>query len=203
MEWLYQFYKAAQQGGRAARVAMPNFSKFWEDNQLIEMKWNETNAKFVRYADYRKDPVMNPLGTPSGKIEIFSKTIEGFKLQDCPAHPTWLEPTEYTGNAQVDELQLMTSHAAHRLHSQFNYAKIREEYAIADREPIWIHPNDAKVRGIKTGDLVRAYNKRGQVLVGALVTDAIKPRSVCVHEGGWPDLDKETGLCKKTAARMC
>ncbi|MFA0070520.1 molybdopterin-dependent oxidoreductase, partial [Vibrio breoganii] len=63
MEWLYQFYKAAQQGGRAARVAMPNFSKFWEDNQLIEMKWNDKNAKFVRYADFRENPIMNPLGT--------------------------------------------------------------------------------------------------------------------------------------------
>ncbi len=38
MEWLYGFYKAAQQGGRGSRIAMPNFSKFWEDNQLIEMK---------------------------------------------------------------------------------------------------------------------------------------------------------------------
>ena len=196
MEWLYGFYKAAQQGGRAARVAMPNFSKFWEDNQLIEMKWNEKNAQFVRYADFRDNPIMNPLGTPSGKIEIFSKTIEGYQLEDCPAHPTWLEPTEYTGNAKDGELQLMTAHAAHRLHSQFNYAKIREEYAIADREPISIHPEDAKVRGIKTGDLVRAHNGRGQVLVGALVTDGIKQGSVCIHEGGWPDLDKDTGLCK-------
>lgn len=76
MEWLYGFYKAAQQGGRGSRIAMPNFSKFWEDNQLIEMKWNEKNAQFVRYADFREDPIMNPLGTPSGKIEIFSKTIE-------------------------------------------------------------------------------------------------------------------------------
>ncbi|MEZ9397010.1 molybdopterin guanine dinucleotide-containing S/N-oxide reductase [Vibrio splendidus] len=196
MEWLYQFYKAAQQGGRAARVAMPNFSKFWEDNQLIEMKWNDKNAKFVRYADFRENPIMNPLGTPSGKIEIFSRTIEGYKLDDCPPHPTWMEPTEYTGNAKDGELQLMTAHAAHRLHSQFNYAKIREEYAIADREPISIHPEDAKARGIKTGDLVRAYNGRGQVLVGALVTDGIKQGSVCIHEGGWPDLDKDTGLCK-------
>ncbi|WP_373950593.1 molybdopterin guanine dinucleotide-containing S/N-oxide reductase [Vibrio pomeroyi] len=196
MEWLYQFYKAAQQGGRAARVAMPNFSKFWEDNQLIEMKWNEKNAQFVRYADFRENPIMNPLGTPSGKIEIFSKTIEGYQLDDCPAHPTWLEPTEYTGNAKDGELQLMTAHAAHRLHSQFNYAKIREEYAIADREPISIHPEDAKARGIETGDLVRAHNGRGQVLVGALVTDGIKQGSVCIHEGGWPDLDKDTGLCK-------
>ncbi|NOH91448.1 molybdopterin guanine dinucleotide-containing S/N-oxide reductase [Vibrio sp. AIC-3] len=196
MEWLYQFYKAAQQGGRAARVAMPNFSKFWEDNQLIEMKWNEKNAQFVRYADFRENPIMNPLGTPSGKIEIFSKTIEGYQLDDCPPHPTWMEPTEYTGNAKDGELQLMTAHAAHRLHSQFNYAKIREEYAIADREPISIHPEDAKARGIKTGDLVRAHNGRGQVLVGALVTDGIKQGSVCIHEGGWPDLDKDTGLCK-------
>ncbi|MFA0309370.1 trimethylamine N-oxide reductase I catalytic subunit [Vibrio splendidus] len=196
MEWLYQFYKAAQQGGRAARVAMPNFSKFWEDNQLIEMKWNDNNAKFVRYADFRENPIMNPLGTPSGKIEIFSRTIEGYKLDDCPPHPTWMEPTEYTGNAKDGELQLMTAHAAHRLHSQFNYAKIREEYAIADREPISIHPEDAKARGIKTGDLVRAHNGRGQVLVGALVTDGIKQGSVCIHEGGWPDLDKDTGLCK-------
>jgi trimethylamine-N-oxide reductase (cytochrome c) len=196
MEWLYQFYRAAQLGGRAARVAMPNFSKFWEDNQLIEMKWNDKNAKFVRYADFRENPIMNPLGTPSGKIEIFSRTIEGYKLDDCPPHPTWMEPTEYTGNAKDGELQLMTAHAAHRLHSQFNYAKIREEYAIADREPISIHPEDAKARGIKTGDLVRAHNGRGQVLVGALVTDGIKQGSVCIHEGGWPDLDKDTGLCK-------
>ncbi|ENV6073215.1 molybdopterin guanine dinucleotide-containing S/N-oxide reductase, partial [Vibrio parahaemolyticus] len=184
MEWLYGFYKAAQQGGRGSRIAMPNFSKFWEDNQLIEMKWNEKNAQFVRYADFREDPIMNPLGTPSGKIEIFSKTIEGYQLEDCPPHPTWMAPTEYTGNAKDGELQLMTAHAAHRLHSQFNYAKIREEYAIANREPIWIHPEDAKARGIKTGDLVRAFNNRGQVLVGAEVTDRIKQGSVCIHEGG-------------------
>ncbi|CDT87960.1 molybdopterin guanine dinucleotide-containing S/N-oxide reductase [Vibrio coralliirubri] len=196
MEWLYGFYKTAQQGGRGQRIVMPNFSKFWEDNQLIEMKWNEKNAQFVRYADFRENPIMNPLGTPSGKFEIFSRTIEGYQLDDCPAHPTWLEPTEYTGNAKDGELQLMTAHAAHRLHSQFNYAKIREEYAIGNREPISIHPEDAKARGIKTGDLVRAHNGRGQVLVGALVTDGIKQGSVCIHEGGWPDLDKDTGLCK-------
>ena len=96
----------------------------------------------------------------------------------------------------------MTAHAAHRLHSQFNYAKIRDEYAIANREPISINIEDAKARGIKTGDLVRAFNDRGQVLVGALVTDGIKQGAVCIHEGGWPDLDKETGLCKNGGANV-
>ncbi|NOH34613.1 molybdopterin guanine dinucleotide-containing S/N-oxide reductase [Vibrio chagasii] len=196
MAWLKGFYDEAQKAGKKARVRMPKFGKFWDDNQLIEMKFNKKAAQFVRHADFRKDPVMNPLGTPSGKIEIFSKTIEGYKLADCPAHPTWIEPTEFFGKAKGDELQLMTAHAAHRLHSQFNYAKIREEYAIGNREPISINVEDAKARGIKTGDLVRAYNERGQVLVGALVTDGIKQGAVCIHEGGWPDLDKETGLCK-------
>ena len=202
MEWLYGFYVTAQKSGRAARVAMPNFDTFWANNRLIEMKPNKKAASFVRYADFRQDPVVNPLGTPSGKIEITSKTIAGFELPDCPAHPTWLEPTEYTGSAKPGELQLMTAHAADRLHSQFNYAALRDGYAIANREPIWIHPQDAKPRGIADGDLVRAFNDRGQVLVGALITERIKPGSVCIHEGGWPDLDPATGMCKNGGANV-
>lgn len=196
MEWLRDFYKTAQKGGRNARIPMMNFSKFWEANKLIEMKWNAKNAEFIRFSDFRQDPIMNPLGTPSGKIEIFSKTIESYKLDDCPPHPMWIEPTEWMFNYTDGELQLMTSHSAHRLHSQFNYADLRKEYAVQNREPITIHPEDAKARGIKDGDLVRAFNQRGQVLVGAHVSDGIKKGSVCIHEGAWPDLDPKTGMCK-------
>ena len=202
MDWLASFYKEAQKLGRQNRISMPNFGAFWSKNQLIEMKANAKNAKYVRYAEFRADPAVNPLGTPSGKIEIYSRTIEGFKYADCPAHPTWLPPTEWVGVAKDGELQLMTSHAAHRLHSQLNYAKLREQYAVADREPIWINTEDAKANGIANGDLVRAYNARGQVLVGALVTDGIKQGSVCIHEGAWPDLDKKTGICKNGGANV-
>ncbi|GAD88290.1 trimethylamine-N-oxide reductase 2 [Vibrio halioticoli NBRC 102217] len=202
MDWLKEFYDTAQKAGRAARIRMPNFGRFWDTNELIEMRFNKDAAGFVRHADFRKDPIMNPLGTPSGKIEIFSKTIEGYGYEDCPPHPTWMAPTEFIGSAKKGELQLMTAHAAHRLHSQFNYAKLRDEYAIANREPISINTEDAKVMGIKTGDLVRAYNDRGEVLVGALVSDGIKPGSVCIHEGGWPDLDPETGICRNGGANV-
>lgn len=202
MDWLREFYDAAQKGARSQRVAMPPFSRFWQENKLIEMKANPKNEKFVRFAEFRADPVMNPLGTPSGKIEIFSKTIAGFGYEDCPAHPSWLAPKEWKGSAKEGQLQLLTAHPAHRLHSQLNYAKLRELYAVADREPITIHPEDAKVRGISQGDLVRAYNDRGQVLVGAVVSDGIKQGVVCIHEGAWPDLDPETGLCKNGAANV-
>lgn len=195
MDWLKYFYDEAAKGGKRLRIRMPKFGQFWEKNELIEMKPNKKNIKFVRHEAFRKDPIMNPLGTPSGKIEIYSKTIEKFALDDCPPHPTWLVPGEWAGNAKKGQLTLISSHSADRLHSQFNYAKLRENYAIANREPISINVEDAKMRGIKSGDLVRAFNDRGQILVGALVSDGIKQGTVCVHEGGWPDLDKN-GLCK-------
>ncbi|MDI7027848.1 trimethylamine-N-oxide reductase TorA, partial [Pseudomonas aeruginosa] len=86
------FYDAAQKGARAQRVTMPMFNAFWQQNKLIEMRRSEKNEQYVRYGDFRADPVKNALGTPSGKIEIYSKTLEKFDYKDCPAHPTWLAP---------------------------------------------------------------------------------------------------------------
>ncbi len=110
------------------------------------------------------------------------------------------EPDEWKGSANKDQLQLLTAHPAHRLHSQLNYAELRKEYAVADREPVTIHPDDAKSRGIADGDLVRVWNERGQVLVGARISDGIKPGVICIHEGAWPDL--ENGICKNGAANV-
>ncbi len=200
MAWLKFFYDAAQKGARAQRVTMPMFNAFWQQNKLIEMRRSEKNEQYVRYGDFRADPVKNALGTPSGKIEIYSKTLEKFGYKDCPAHPTWLAPDEWKGTADEKQLQLLTAHPAHRLHSQLNYAGLRKKYAVADREPITIHTEDAARFGIANGDLVRVWNKRGQILTGAVVTDGIKKGVVCVHEGAWPDL--ENGLCKNGSANV-
>jgi trimethylamine-N-oxide reductase (cytochrome c) len=64
-------------------------------------------------------------------------------------------------------LSLNTSHPTQRLHSQLDNTPLRDKFAVADREAILIHPDDAKARGIQDGDLVRAFNDRGQILVGA------------------------------------
>lgn len=202
MEWLRGFYEEAQQSARSLRIRMPGFNQFWENNELIEMRYNKRNAEFVRYADFRKDPIMSALGTPSGRIEIFSRTIDGFGYEDCPAHPTWLEPDEWAGTAAADQLQLMTPHPAHRLHSQLNYAQLRESYAVANREPLSINTEDAEARGIKSGDLVRAFNDQGEALLGAVVTDGIKKGAVCIYEGAWPDLDKPNTICKNGSANL-
>ena len=79
---------------------------------------------------------------------------------------------------------------------------LRERYAVAGREPVTIHPQDARARGIADGDLVRVWNARGQVLAGAVVTEGIRPGVICLHEGAWPDLDPRVGICKNGAVNV-
>jgi len=203
LQWLETFYNIAAERGASQQVTLPPFAEFWQANQLIEMPESEQHARFVRFADFRRDPQANPLKTPSGKIEIFSERINSFGYADCPPHPMWLEPDEWHGNAQPQQLQVLSAHPAHRLHSQLNYSRLRDTYAVAGREPVTLHPADAKARGIVAGDVVRVWNQRGQVLAGAVVTDGIKPGVICIHEGAWPDLDPAAGgICKNGAVNV-
>ncbi|CAI8713164.1 molybdopterin guanine dinucleotide-containing S/N-oxide reductase [Kosakonia quasisacchari] len=203
LQWLETFYNIAAERGASQQVTLPPFAEFWQANQLIEMPESEQNARFVRFADFRRDPQANPLKTPSGKIEIFSERINSFGYADCPPHPMWLEPDEWHGNAQPQQLQVLSAHPAHRLHSQLNYSRLRETYAVSGCEPVTLHPVDAQARGIVAGDVVRVWNSRGQVLAGAVVTEGIKPGVICIHEGAWPDLDHAAGgICKNGAVNV-
>ena len=43
---------------------------------------------------------------------------------------------------------------------------------------------DARVRGIKDGDLIEVYNDRGKVRMPAYVTSRMMPGVVLIHSGG-------------------
>ncbi|MBJ3814290.1 molybdopterin guanine dinucleotide-containing S/N-oxide reductase [Shimwellia pseudoproteus] len=203
MAWLASFYQVAQQRGAARGVSLPDFATFWAANQLIEMPEDSQNRQFVRFADFRRDPQNHALKTPSGKIEIYSAQIAGFGEADCPPHPTWLAPDEWQGNSAPDQLQLLSAHPAHRLHGQLNYSRLRALYQVNGCEPVTIHPDDAARRGIVPGDKVRVWNRRGQVLAGAVVSDGIRPGVICIHEGAWPDIAADAGgLCKQGAVNV-
>ncbi|MFZ7273874.1 trimethylamine-N-oxide reductase TorA [Avibacterium avium] len=188
MDWLKGFYQTAFDAARKNRVLMPKFEKFWEENKPITFKANEKAKKWVRYEEFRNDPLLNPLGTPSGKIEIYSDVVAKMNYDDCKGYPSWMEPAEFAGNTTAEApLALVTPHPYYRLHSQLAHTSLRQKYAVNDREPVLIHKDDAATRGIIDGDIVRIFNSRGQVLAGAVVTDGIIKGTVALHEGAWYD----------------
>ncbi len=206
LAWIKEYYNKALEQGKQQKIKMPTFEKFWKDNRPITFEVPFDSAQFVRYADFREDPILNPLGTPSGKIEIYSKTIEKMGYSDCPPHPTWMEPIEWLGQKNKKaEFAMISPHPSDRLHSQLNNTSLREKYAVANREPIWINPQDAESKGIKNGDLVRVFNERGQILTGAVISDDIMKGVVRVQEGAWyaPLNPNEEGtLCTNGCANV-
>lgn len=193
MEWIKSFYEESFNKAKKSGVAMPAFDEFWEKG-FVKFETPEAAKNFIKYKTFRDNPVTNRLGTPSGKIEIFSKKIAGFGYKECKGHPTWFEPMEWLGSSVAKEfpLNLVSPHPKYRLHSQLNNTWLRDLEEVQGREPIWMHPKDAAKRGIQNGDVVRIFNKRGQVLGGAVVTEAVMEGVVRMQEGAWYD-PKEPG----------
>jgi trimethylamine-N-oxide reductase (cytochrome c) len=102
MLWLKQMYDGMAAQARGARVALPPFNMFWEANNYIRFPIPEANRQWIRHADFRENPLLNPLGTPSGKIEIFSNTVAGMGYADCAGHPKWYEPKEWVKSETAD-----------------------------------------------------------------------------------------------------
>ncbi len=186
MGWIRGFYDDAVRQATAKGMEMPSFDAFWADG-ILEFPVTRGNS-FVRYGTFREDPLLNPLGTPSGLIEIYSRNIERMGYDDCKAYPSWMEPVERVdGPGAKFPLHVVASHPNGRLHSQLCGTVLRDTYAIAGREPCVINPQDAQQRGIADGDVVRVFNDRGQLLAGAVVSDEIMPGAIQLYEGGWYD----------------
>ncbi len=170
------------------------FEKFWADG-IARILVPEQARKWVRHAEFRADPAKNPLHTTSGKIEMYSSTIDRMNIPDMPPMPKWQVPGEYLGNARKGQVHVVSPHPYWRLHSQMNNSEsLRKRYTVQTREPLTISVEDAKTHGIKDGDLVELYNSRGAVVVGARVSDKIMPGVVSLYEGAWPQLDSK-GRC--------
>ena len=185
-EWLRHIYDRARQRAAEKDITLPSFDTFWSEGHVETLKPKKPH---VMFSDYLESPDIFKLPTPSGKIEIFSETIEKFGYDDCPGHPVWLEPEEWLGCNVADNypLHLISNQPRTRLHGQMDNGKISRESKIQDREPIWINPLDAESRGISDGDVVRVYNKRGQILAGVLVTTEVKEGVLQLSTGAWYD----------------
>ncbi|MCQ9615764.1 molybdopterin-dependent oxidoreductase [Paenalcaligenes niemegkensis] len=169
------------------------FEEFWEKGH-VKLEVPEEMNRWVRHGDFYDDPEKNPLHTASGKIELYCETIAGYNIPDCPPIPKFLEPLEYLGNAKEGQVHVVSPHPYNRLHSQMANTELRFEQHVQGRQHVLISVEDAEANGIKDGELVELYNKRGTVIAGARVTDQIMKGVASLEEGGWLQFDAK-GRC--------
>lgn len=198
MEWIEKFYNSS------SGVNFKDFETFWKDG-FVEFDIDKEAYDYVRHADFRTDPIANKLATQSGKIQFFVDKFQKADLVDFKGHVMWFEPDEYLGSAESKDypFHLLTPHPRYRVHSQLDNTWVRGMYKIQGREPVMINTQDAAKLGIKHGEVVEVYNKRGSVLAGAFVTDFIREGVVQIQEGAWYDPENPDDDLPRCNAGAC
>lgn len=201
LQWVKSIYADTIDKAKRMGLKMPSFHEFWEKGYVQFPKDDTSTQNYTRYENFRKNPYKYKLGTPSGKITIYSPVVEKFNYDDCKGYPTWIEPIEWLGDKEKTKkypIHIISPHSKYRLHSQLNNSYIRGMYEMSGREPIVLNPKDAKERGLKTGDIVRVFNDRGEILTSVYISDIIQENVGAICEGAWysPENPGEKSLCQ-------
>jgi molybdopterin guanine dinucleotide-containing S/N-oxide reductase-like protein len=197
-EWIKYFFE--ERYGLSDNISWEEFQEKGYYVCSVAPDWENDPAGLINF--YR-DPVANPLPTPTGKLEFYSERLAEYFPDDLerPPMPKWIEKGVThderisSERARMFPLLLISNHGRWRVHSQCDdISWTRETPTCKVRgwdgylyEPVWLHPTEAARRGIKDGDIVKIFNERGVVLGGAYVTERIMPGAVYIDHGARVD----------------
>ena len=180
--WLRHLYARTQMALTERGLVAPDFDGFWQLGEL-ELPMDPDDGGML--AAFRTDRKAHPLSTPSGLIEVTSKTIVDFGYPDCPGHPAWLEPADVPDKHHT--LRLVANQPATRLHSQLDFGGHSQAAKHRGREVARMHKADAEARGVGDGDIIRLFNDRGACLAAVSLTENIRRGVVHLPTGAWYD----------------
>ncbi len=128
-------------------------------------------------------------GTPSKKLEFFSPTMHEWGWPEIEyTIPYSLKSHVHPDNIDRnnEEMLLLPNFRLPTLiHTRSANAKWL--YEISHKNPVWMHPSDAKRLGVKTGELIRVTTEIGYFVDKVWVTEGIKPGVIAMshHLGRW------------------
>jgi len=168
---------------------IPNLDKLEQKNTGVYSKPVDKPA--IAFENFRRNPNKYPLKTPSGKIELFSKTLFDMgKPETIPAIPKYIQEWEspFGVEAKKHPLQALGHHYMARVHSTHDGIDWLDE---AFPQRAFINPLDAQKRGIQNGEEILVYNDRGKIRIPCRITPKIMPGVVNIPQGAWWSPDKE------------
>ena len=120
--------------------------------------------------------------TPSGKCEFYSETLAEAGRDPLPTYEPLAEHDH--GNGHDAPLHLVTAKISHFLNSE--YVNLRHRGTIKHRPEVAINPADARTRDIVSGDMVRVFNRYGEVHVRASVSNVTARGVAYLPFNWWP-----------------
>ncbi len=123
-------------------------------------------------------PFAKGFPTPSGKAELYS---ENLKAQGLDPVLAFVPPAEsrHTAEACRYPLELLGRKADNFLNSTF--CNLPSLQRMEDPNLLELSAADAAARGIQSGDTVRVFNDRGEILLTAHVNGAVQPGVVAAR----------------------
>jgi anaerobic selenocysteine-containing dehydrogenase len=141
-----------------------------KDQRAIHFDWESLKRKGWQKLNMPEAPfAKGNFPTPSGKCEFYSERMLQAGLDPLPAYvPPYESVASNPELAKAYPLSMISPPARNFLNSTFvNVESLRN----TEGEPhLDIHPDDAALRGIASGDLVRIFNQRGSFVAKARVT---------------------------------
>ena len=187
-------WQVVQLLARAMGLTDPHFAKDEPTLMREALGSNDPSLAGVSYERLRTErsvrlgvgrpylPFAHGAPTPSGKIEFVSSAFAGAGL---PSLPTWTPLVEGPENEAVSRrypLQCIVPPNRFFLNSSFSQSEMlrRRQHGPS----VFLHPEDARERGIVEGDSVEVRSARGAACFTATVTEDTRP-GVAVIEGIW------------------
>ncbi len=136
-------------------------------------------------------------GTPSRKLEFFSPTLYDWGWKEPAYTIPWplqshVHP-DRIDRAKGEMLLLPNFRLPTLIHTRSANAKWL--YEISHKNPVWMHPSDARRLSVESGDLVRVETEIGYFVDKVWVTEGIKPGVIAMshHLGRWR-LEEDAGV---------
>lgn len=181
-QWLRHLYESTRLALEERGLPAPDFEAFWQRGWL-DLPCHPDSGGFLEA--FRSNPLTHALGTPSGRIELFSEEIASYGYDDAPGYPAW-RPHLRAPDVQRP-FYLIANAPSTRLHSQLDFGSTSANAKVAGREKVRVNPVDAAELGLANGDIVRLENECGACLAGVEVTPNVIAGVVHLQTGAWFD----------------